>query len=261
VLQILPIPCLSDNYAYLISDSAGERLLVDPSEAAPAFEALKRAGGRLTAILATHHHPDHVDGIAELVDAHPGIKVYGHASDRGRIPRQTEYLEDGELVNWSASSLRALHVPGHTRGAVAYLVEDAVFTGDTLFIAGCGRLFEGTPEMMHRSLNLVLAAIDPATRVFCGHEYTVSNLLFARTVEPDNTQVVEQLGRAERLRAEGLPTVGGTIAEERACNPFLRCDQPALRTALGLDAQASEIETFTALRRAKDNFRPPARPA
>jgi len=241
----------------LLDDASGELAVVDPSESAPVAKAVAEIGGKLTAVLATHHHADHVGGIPELVAATPGLKVYGHGSDRGRIPGQTDFLRDGDTLRWAHTTFRALHVPGHTRGALAYVAEDVVFTGDTLFIAGCGRLFEGTAEMMHRSLNEALGALGPNTRVYCGHEYTVSNLVFAQSLEPDNRDVARQLVEARALRAGGQPTVGATLASERMYNPFLRCDRANLRAALALDSRATDVATFAALRRAKDIFRPP----
>src|SRR5258706_15008201 len=200
-LQVTAIPCLEDNYAYLIDDGSGELAVVDPSEEAPVEAALAKARGRrLTAIFATHHHHDHVGGNEALVRRHPGLRVFGYESDRGRIPEQSEFLRDGQSFAWGKSELRALHIPGHTLGAVAYVAGDAVFTGDTLFLAGCGRLFEGTPAMMFRSLNEVLGALDPKTRVYCGHEYTVSNLAFAASIEPGNAKVTERVARARAQR-------------------------------------------------------------
>src|SRR6185295_15963202 len=149
-----------------------------------------------------------------VVDRHPGVRVFGYETDRGRIPAQTEFLRDGQTFRWGGSEVRALHIPGHTLGAVAYVIEDAVFTGDTLFLAGCGRLFEGTPAMMFRSLNEVLGKLDPKTRVYCGHEYTVSNLLFAASVEPENSKVQARLARARQLRERGETTVGSSLVEE-----------------------------------------------
>jgi hydroxyacylglutathione hydrolase len=269
VLRVTPIPCLEDNYAYLLDDASGELAVVDPSDAEPVLEAIARNGGTLTAVLATHHHDDHVGGIVALLEGARGgaqararaasgtVPVYGGAIDRGRIPLQTNGLADGEVFTWGNTAVRALHVPGHTRGAMAYVAEDAVLTGDTLFIAGCGRLFEGTPEMMHRSLNEVLGALPPSTRVYCGHEYTVANLQFAQSVEPDNVATTELLARARQLRAEQRPTVGSTLAVEHACNPFFRCDRATIRGGLGLDPDASELATFAALRRAKDGYRAP----
>lgn len=256
-MRVIPIPCLEDNYAYLLDDGRGQLAVVDPSEAEPVEKAVRDAGGRLTAVLATHHHQDHIGGIAELVASRPGMPVFAHRSDRGRIPAQTVFLDDGATCAWSNLAIRALHVPGHTRGAVAYVVDDAVFTGDTMFVAGCGRLFEGTPEMMHHSLNVVLGGLPDAVRVYCGHEYTVSNLLFALSVEPIRVNVAERLYQARVQRAAGKPTIGGTMADERATNPFLRCKDPSIKASLGLPVSASEVESFAALRRAKDVYRPP----
>ncbi|WP_096333668.1 hydroxyacylglutathione hydrolase [Nannocystis exedens] len=243
-MTIEPVPCLRDNYAYLLRDpETGDVWLVDPSEAEPPARAVAAAGGRLRGILATHHHHDHVGGIDELVGE--GVWVAGHASDRGRIPGQTEFVEattdtwhDTGLV-LGGRRLLGLHIPGHTRGAIAWRLvgeggePDDVFTGDTLFAAGCGRLFEGTPAQMHKSLQQ-LAALDPSTRLWFGHEYTAGNLRFAAVVEPDNRAVAE---RAAALPGRTTPT---TVADERATNPFVR---------------AGSVEELAARRQAKDEFR------
>ena len=254
--QVTPIACLEDNYAYLIEDGRGELAIVDASEAEPIEAALRGVEGRLTAIFSTHHHHDHVGGNDELLRRHPGVRIFGHESDRGRIPGQTEFLANGQRFEWGATRVEALHIPGHTLGAVAYVVGDVVFTGDTLFLAGCGRLFEGTPAMMFRSLNEVLRALDPSTRVYCGHEYTVGNLAFAASVEPSNSNVVERLANARAARTRHEPTVGARLAEELETNPFLRCEIPELRRSMKLPSDASPVEVFAALRRAKDSFRP-----
>jgi hydroxyacylglutathione hydrolase len=256
-LQVTAIPCLEDNYAYLLDDGSGELAVVDPSEAAPVEAALAKREGRLTAIFATHHHHDHVGGNEALVARHAGLRVFGYESDRGRIPGQTEFLKDGQSFAWGKSELRALHIPGHTLGAVAYVTGGAVFTGDTLFLAGCGRLFEGTPAMMFRSLNEVLGALDPKTRVYCGHEYTLSNLAFAASVEPGNAKVTDRLALARALRAKNEPTVGSSLSLEFDTNPFMRCKSPELRKSMNLDAGASDIDVLAAVRRAKDTFRAP----
>ncbi|MET0593399.1 MAG: hydroxyacylglutathione hydrolase [Polyangiaceae bacterium] len=260
MLKVTPIPCLEDNYAYLLDDGSGELALVDPSEGGPVFAALERAKGKLVAILATHHHHDHVGGNEEIVQRHPNLRVYGYESDRGRIPCQTEFLRDGDKFTWGKTEVRALHIPGHTLGAVAYVMDDALFTGDTLFLAGCGRLFEGTPAMMYRSLNEVLGPLGESMRVYCGHEYTVSNLAFAASVEPGNARVEQRMAQARSLRAQGEPTVGAPLSEELATNPFMRCKSPEIRKSMNLGADAPEIDVLAALRKAKDTFRAPKLP-
>jgi hydroxyacylglutathione hydrolase len=260
MLKVTPIACLEDNYAYLLEDGSGELAIVDASEGAPVFAALEQTEGRLTAVLATHHHHDHVGGNEEVVARHPDIRVYGYETDRGRIPRQTEYLRDGQTFTWGNTTVRALHIPGHTLGAVAYVAGDAAFTGDTLFLAGCGRLFEGTPAMMFRSLCEVLAPLGETTRVYCGHEYTVSNLAFAASVEPGNVRVQQRMALARATRARGAPTVGSPMSEELATNPFMRCKSPEIRRSMKVGEDAPDVEVLAALRRAKDSFRAPQAP-
>jgi hydroxyacylglutathione hydrolase len=255
MLRVTPIPCLSDNYAYLLDDGSGELAIVDVSEAPPVLAALSRASGRLTAVFSTHHHADHVGGNEELVRDHPGIRVYGHVSDRGRIPAQTEFLADGQKFRWGQTTIEARHIPGHTLGAVAYVADGVVFTGDTLFLAGCGRLFEGTPPMMFHSLHDVLGRLDERTKVYCGHEYTVNNLLFAQSIEPENADIRERLARAKDQVARREPTIGSPLSDEFATNPFLRCEKPAVRAAMKLGDQASDVDVFAALRKAKDVWR------
>lgn len=256
-LEITPVPCLEDNYAYLLDDGSGELGIVDPSEPGPVEAALANRTGRLTAIFATHHHHDHVGGNEALASRYPGLRVFGYESDRGRIPAQTDFLRDGQTFVWAKTEFRALHIPGHTLDAVAYVTGDAVFTGDTLFLAGCGRLFEGTPAMMYRSLNEVLGSLDRKTRVFCGHEYTLSNLAFAASVEPGNAKVGERLAMARAQRAKNEPTVGSALALEFDTNPFMRCKSAELRASMKLGDDASDVDVLAAVRRAKDTFRPP----
>ena len=223
-----PVPCLRDNYAYLVhAPGSDEAWLVDPSEPDPPLRALTDRGLRLVGILATHHHFDHVGGIPALLAAHPGTWVAGHAHDRGRIPGLTIAVDapadafvPTPLVV-AGRPVLAAHIPGHTLGAIAWLLpgdDDApgdAFTGDTLFAAGCGRLFEGTPAQMHASLARI-CALPVDTRLWFGHEYTAANLRFAATVEPDNADVA---ARREALPACTTPT---TVALERATNPFVR---------------------------------------
>jgi hydroxyacylglutathione hydrolase len=252
-MRVIPVPCLSDNYAYLVTaDDSDEALVIDPSEAEPVIAAIEREGLRLVAIVNTHHHHDHVGGNEGLRARFGPLPVYAHASDEGRVPAQTERVEEGRRFRVAGLELDPLHVPGHTTGAVAYHVEDGVFTGDTLFVAGCGRLFEGTPAMMHDSLSGKLAHLPPETRVYCGHEYTVANLRFAAHAEPGNRAVEAKLERARAVRERGEPTVPSTIGEELATNPFLRVAEPALAAHF---PGASEVEVFAAVRKAKDSFR------
>ena len=222
--MIHTIACLRDNYAYVVRcPETGKTAIVDPSEAAPVLAATQDAPPH--EIWCTHHHPDHVGGVVELVRALGITRVVAHASDRGRIEGQNVFLEDGDAFTLGSLKVRVLHVPGHTSGALAYVVlgdgAPAVFTGDTLFLAGCGRLFEGTPETMFHSL-AKLAALSPETRVFCGHEYTESNLKFASHVEPDSEAVTEAAQAVAALRAAGKPTVPGMLSTELQTNPFLR---------------------------------------
>jgi hydroxyacylglutathione hydrolase len=252
-MRVIPVPCLSDNYAYLVAaDGAREAVVVDPSEAEPVIAALEREGLALIAVLNTHHHFDHVGGNDGLLERFGPMPVYAHASDKGRVPEQTELVEEGRSFSVAGLTFRPLHVPGHTLGAVAYCVEDAVFTGDTLFVAGCGRLFEGTPEQMHTSLFGKLGKLPPDTRVYCGHEYTAANLRFAASIEPDNAAIAAKTAAVTAARTRGEPTVPSTIGDELATNPFMRCGEPAVRARYD---EPSEVQVLAAVRRAKDSFR------
>jgi hydroxyacylglutathione hydrolase len=256
-VEIAIVPCLKDNYAYLlIQPGKDTAVVVDASEAQPVAAALEARGLRLGAILATHHHADHVGGNEELVARFPGIPVYGSAHDRGRIPSQSHFVSDEQVITVEGLTFRCLLVPGHTLGAVAYYGHGAVFTGDTLFAAGCGRLFEGTPSMMNESLNVKLASLPPDTLVYCGHEYTASNLRFAAHVEPGNVAVGAKAQKVAELRARGEPTVPSTIADERATNPFMRCDSSEIiaHVASRLGGNHSPEAVLGAVRAAKDSF-------
>jgi hydroxyacylglutathione hydrolase len=255
-MRIVPVPCFKDNYAYLVVDGAGDAVIVDASEAAPVRDAMGREGVRPRAIWSTHHHHDHVGGNEELA-RELGVEVIGHQSDRGRIPAFSRGVDTGDVVQAGGIRARCIHIPGHTLGAIAYFVEQdgarAVFTGDTLFCAGCGRLFEGTPAQMHDSLSR-LRELPGDTRVYCGHEYTENNLRFAAHVEPSNADVGAARDRAAKLRAEGKPTMGTTLDEEARTNPFLRLRSKEIRTTLGIPPAADDATAFAAIRAAKDKY-------
>jgi hydroxyacylglutathione hydrolase len=256
-MQITPVACLKDNYAYLLcADGSDLALVVDPSDAAPVLRALERAGLELKGILNTHHHWDHVGGNQELVRRVPDLPVYGHVSDGSRIPCQNRFVDHGDEFELCGLHFRIQHIPGHTMGAVAYITEDAVFTGDTLFAAGCGRLFEGTPANMYESLNLKLGSLPDETRVFCGHEYTEQNLRFAAHIEPGNLAVREKAAQVSVLRARGEPTVPSTLADERRTNPFMRCDSEEIISNLGraLGNSRDPVRVLGAVRASKDVF-------
>jgi hydroxyacylglutathione hydrolase len=259
-VDVVPIPQLSDNYAYLIVDPAShEAAVVDCAEAAPVLDEVRRRGVRLTTVLATHHHFDHVGGNRDLAAAIPGLRIHGSADDAPRIPGITDPVHDGDTVGVGTLRARVVLIPAHTSGHVAYHFADAkaVFTGDTLFAAGCGRLFEGDAAQMMSSLAR-LSALPDDTRVFCGHEYTQKNLEFAMTLEPGNAAVRDKLASVRERRARGEPTVPSTIAEEKATNPFLRTSSRELAASVrakGTDVRPNDpVALFAAVRALKDRF-------
>ncbi len=257
-MNLIALPAFSDNYIWMLHD--GQRaLIVDPGESAPVERALDAKGLVLAGILVTHHHADHVGGIAALRTRLQG-PVYGPA--RENIPEPFSPLAEGDHAELLGLRFDVIDVPGHTAGHIAYFhpaVNDAapiLFCGDTLFSGGCGRLFEGTPAQMHDSLGK-LAALPGHTRVCCAHEYTLSNLKFAHAVEPDNQALTDYIAQCEALRARDQPTLPSSVAQERRINPFLRCDQPAVieaTLAQGADS-ADEVAVLAALRHWKNNFR------
>jgi hydroxyacylglutathione hydrolase len=256
-VEVSVVPCLQDNYAYLLfRQGSPVAAVVDPGEAAPVASRLKELGLGLGAILCTHHHADHVGGNEALMAEMGRVEVYGSEADRGRIPGQTRFLSHEERTEVLGITFRVLHIPGHTLGAIAYVGEGVVFTGDTLFTAGCGRLFEGTPAQMYESLNVKLGALPDDTLVYSGHEYTANNLRFAAHLEPSNRAISQKAERVRDLRERGVPTMPSTIGEERETNPFMRCDSPEIRAHFAdkLGEGASPSDVLGAIRAAKDAF-------
>lgn len=257
MLNIQPICAFSDNYIWLLFDEGSRQAyVVDPGDAAPVLDTLKSMQLELTGILITHHHFDHVGGVQDLCARYQPV-VYGPHNPA--IKGVTHRLGAGDTLDVLGMRLDVLEVPGHTLDHIAYVHRGdspLVFCGDTLFAGGCGRLFEGDPPMMLRSLES-LAALPPSTRVYCAHEYTLSNLAFARAVEPDNVSLVERIAMAEATRARDEPTVPSDIALELATNPFLRCNEEGLRSSLrqqGRYPGDSVADIFAAVRSWKDAF-------
>ena len=254
MLTIIQIPVLTDNYIYLLHDPvSGETAVMDPALAQPVLDVLNQKGWRLTYILNTHHHWDHVGGNLELKQK-TGCKIIAAQLDRDRIPGIDSGVSENDVISLGKHMARVISTPGHTSGHIVYhfTKDGALFCGDTLFVMGCGRLFEGTAEQMWDSLQK-LKALPPSTQIYCTHEYTQANGRFALNVEPDNSQLQQKMIEVQRLRAENKPTVPSTIEQERATNPFFRADSINIQKTLGLESQ-SPVRVFTELRIRKDKF-------
>jgi hydroxyacylglutathione hydrolase len=257
-MQVIRLPVLSDNYIFLLHDRQQNiAAVVDPAEAQPVLEELGKLKAELVAIFNTHHHGDHVGGNTELMKVFPKVTVYGGAEDRGRIPGQQVFLQEGDRVHFGNRTAEVFFVPGHTRAHIAYYFPPVspgepgeLFCGDTLFAGGCGRLFEGTPGQMLDSLSK-LRALPDDTRVWCAHEYTLSNLRFAVTVEADNVDLQKRYQEVQAQRQDNKPTVPSILGVEKLTNPFLRWESPSLqRTAKSDDT----VQTFARIRGMKDKF-------
>ncbi|KAG0276393.1 hypothetical protein BGZ95_007601 [Linnemannia exigua] len=251
-MRIIPVPVLEDNYAYVLFDEkTSEAAVIDPVEPQKVLHVVQHLNAKLTSVLITHHHWDHTNGNVELLAQKPGLDVYGYDA---RIPEINYVVKDREEVKVGSLTVQALWTPCHTKGSVCFYVKDgddcAVFTGDTLFLSGCGRFFEGTAADMYNSLIHVLATLPVETKVYCGHEYTLANLKFARHVEPDNVHVAQKLQWATDEMVKS--TIPGTIGEELLVNPFLRVNEPSLQASTG---KTDPIDVMHDLRELKNNFK------
>lgn len=253
-LQLVTIPCLADNYAYLIHDpDTGQTAVIDVPEPGPILAALEAHQWRLTDILITHHHDDHIQGV-DTLRARTGAMVLGAAADAHRLPRLDLALDENSSFSVGSEFARVIEVPGHTIGHIAFHFPQSglAFTADSLMAGGCGRLFEGTARQMHASLQK-LAALPPDTLICSGHEYTTANLRFAATLEPGNPQLTSRIAEVAAKRAQGIPTVPVPLQTELDTNPYLRAHLPALKAAVGLP-HADDATVFAEIRARKDKF-------
>eukprot|EP01121_Diplochlamys_sp_Union-15-3_P006651 TRINITY_DN17159_c0_g1_i1.p1 TRINITY_DN17159_c0_g1~~TRINITY_DN17159_c0_g1_i1.p1 ORF type:complete len:259 (-),score=51.84 TRINITY_DN17159_c0_g1_i1:6-782(-) len=258
-MKVVQVPVLSDNYSYLVIDEKSKKAAaVDPAEADKVIQAAEKLGVRITTVLTTHHHWDHSGGNEDIVSKLKDLSVLGGDD---RIPKLTKKVKHGDEITLESLKIKVFFTPCHTSGHVLYFIEadggdqhPALFSGDTLFIGGCGRFFEGTAKQMHYALLDVVANLPKQTEVYCGHEYTVKNLQFAMTVEPDNPDLKAKLEWAKKQREKGESTVPSTVEEELRFNPFMRVNQPSIKKNLGLPEDADAIQVMASLRAAKDKF-------
>ena len=254
VLKIDLVPVLSDNYSYLIYDEGSKKAaVVDPGEAGPLLVAAQERGLSIEHILITHHHGDHVQGVGEIVAA-TGCKVTGPSYEADKISGLTETVKEGDSLEVLGEKTEIFHVPGHTQGHIAFWIPSAsaLFSGDSLFVLGCGRLFEGGPQDMWPALQK-LRELPDETQVFCGHEYTLANAKFCATIEQQNAALDKRIAEIENLRSRDLPTIPSTIAIEKSTNPFMRADHSSVAESLGM-AGAASVEVFAEVRSRKDSF-------
>ncbi|MBV7380699.1 hydroxyacylglutathione hydrolase [Maritimibacter dapengensis] len=253
-LELVTIPCLSDNYAFLVHDTeTGRTALFDAPEAAPISDALKERRWTLSDIFITHHHGDHIDGVDALRAEHDA-RVIGAKADAERLPALDRAVTPGDLVDFSGHDVRVMPADGHTIGHIAYHIPDAkaAFTGDSLMALGCGRLFEGSAEQMWSTLSQ-LAGLPGDTLICSGHEYTAANARFALSVDPQNADLIHRADAVNAARGKGEFTVPSLLSEELATNPFLRANVDSMKKAVGME-NAADAEVFAEIRRAKDNF-------
>ncbi|CAM9404188.1 unnamed protein product [Scytosiphon promiscuus] len=255
-MKVTCVPVLDDNFAYLLTDEAGVTATIDPAEADKVLKAADEAGVTITKVLTTHKHLDHAGGNNAIARKIPGLEIIGGEVDR--VQGATSTVKDGDTISVGAISVKCLHTPGHTMGHTCFYATEgnqkAVFTGDTLFVGGAGKFFEGTPEEMQHSLGDKLGKLPPETLVYCGHEYTSSNYRFAQSIDPDNEALKQEISRAsERLR-NGEHTVPSTIAKELATNPFMRAHEASIQARTGLGEGSTTAAHLGKIRQMKNAF-------
>ncbi len=251
-MNVITVPMFKDNYAYVVvNPETAEAVVIDPAEPAPVLAALQKVGATLKAVLCTHHHYDHTGGNETLVDQLPGLEVIGSEGDAVRIPALTRSVKAGSEEQVIGLSYQVIDVSCHTGGHVAFLFGDNLFSGDALFVGGCGRFFEGDAQDMHNALITNLADLPDHTNVYCGHEYTLSNLRYALAVEPNNIALQDKMAWAKVERAAGRPTVPSTLGGERAYNPFMRVSAPDVKAFTG---EEDPVEVMRVLREKKNQF-------
>jgi hydroxyacylglutathione hydrolase len=251
MLHIIPLPAFDDNYIWLLHNTR-QAVVVDPGDAAPVIAALQQLKLTLTHILITHHHADHIDGVAQLLQFSPSTVVYAPIYEQFNFPHIALKENDEISLPKIKQTFRVMHLPGHTLGHIAYVNDETLLCGDTLFGAGCGRLFEGTPAQMLASLNR-LKQLNAETKVYCTHEYTAKNIAFALTLEPNNADLIARQKQVQLLRAQQLPSLPSNIGLERQTNPFLRCDSTEIINHCNTN-NAEELSVFTAIRTLRNHY-------